>query len=223
MNIMNIFERLNAKSTKNRLEIIIAIVLVAVIVLGLLFFVFRVGQNVVDNGETTDENQDRGIQPIDIQNSKEFGLIGKTITLPEGYEIGTAFVNARNSGLSCNIDEESKCTIYFIINQDVTFYVSSPNSVEEDNEYPVKPVNKILQTKLGDIEFTFDMLKIANAKTLSDGTEELTEEVSSIVAAIRGCTVANNICFSTGNLPQDATNAARVQLFTEFVAGVNVL
>ncbi|MEO6728766.1 MAG: hypothetical protein ABIM99_02480 [Candidatus Dojkabacteria bacterium] len=222
---------MDRKLLTKRIEIVLAVLLIVVVVLGVVFLLFRsipvsnpitsTSENELLPGIPADPNE--FIKFLDLSSQTEFTALGKKIILPTDAQVNSAYNNTSLTQFSCRSDISTDCTIYEIDTAGRRFYISAPLVLNLKSRTSTASIKKKLVVAGEEVEFTYMQKKFFNAVANADGviTETIENKELTTVEEIYGC-LSYKICFSTGRLEalDKTANDLDVTAFETFVQSI---
>lgn len=210
-----------------RLEIVIAVFLIVVVVLGIFFFAFRA---IPVNDDNTTQSQDELlpgfpsdpddlIKFLDFAGLKEFSASNKKVILPTDSEVNAAYNNTALTDFNCNGDNPNECTIYEISQAGRIFYITAPTIAKLKKPVAHMNIKKTLTVSGEEVEFTYTTRNFVNAifNDAGEVTDTVEEPSLTTVEEVYACT-SSKVCFTSGRLtPDKVANDIDVAAFEAFV------
>src|SRR5690606_33881035 len=137
-------------------------------------------------------------QVVDIDNEKLVTVTGKTLTLPDGWRISSILKGFSQEVLRCENVDKSECLVYFITNNEYTFYLSNPTAVRSANTIPSSKVTREIASGVGAVTLNYEELSIVTREGESEEITEVTDK--KLYKDVYGA-LSEGIFVSTGLLP----------------------
>ncbi|MEP7103687.1 MAG: hypothetical protein ABI721_03195 [Candidatus Dojkabacteria bacterium] len=219
---------MNTKLLRTRLEIVLAVLLVVIVIIGIAFFIFKaVPVNDSLNTDTTGNPPGLPVENInylDVSGKIELTLNNKTLSLPLGSVVISGYNNTSASDFSCIGDNGAGCTIYDIDVSGTTSYISTPYGIKLKSPVATLTDFKKLLVAGEQVNFSYGQRKFLTTIQDSDGNIKDVKEDPTLTAIeeVYGCT-ASNICFESGRLSEDKTvSDQQVAQFENFVQSLTI-
>lgn len=224
---------MDRKLLAKRVEVVFAVLLVVVVILGIAVLLFRAipstQDNVIDNqgellpGFPSDPNE--LIKFLDLNGQKEFTASNKKVTLPGDSVITAAYNKTSLSEFDCKDISSTECTIYEVSFQGRTFYISSPIVLRLKQTTAAGQITKELPVAGENVTFTYTQRKFFTPQFNDQGeiTSSIEDPTAINIEEISGC-LSTKICFNSGRLINEkAQNDLDVTSFEQFVESIVVI